>query len=80
MAITDEQAAHLINRVDAAFDELIAAGISKDFVAGEMMARGYSSIFCMDRETSRGQISLLLRNLTSEIGKTLNRAQRRSAN
>jgi hypothetical protein len=80
VAISDEQAAVMINRIDATFQNLTAEGIPLGFVTGEMMARGYAAIFNLaDMETARGQISLLLRNITGEVAKTLSRAQRRAA-
>jgi hypothetical protein len=80
MAITDEQAAELVTRIDATFQNLVAEGIPKEFVAGEMMARGYAAIFALEMETARGQIVKFLGALNAECAKTLTRAQRRATN
>jgi hypothetical protein len=80
MTITQVQTDELISRVDATYLNLIAEGIPLGFAAGEMMARGYAAIFNMtDMEIARGQISLLLRNISAELAKTLKREQRRAS-
>ncbi|MDB5617465.1 hypothetical protein [Tardiphaga sp.] len=78
--MTSEQALLLSERVDILFGELRDAGIPDDRIAGEMISRGYASIFKLDMPGARQRVIEFFEEVARAATRETDRLQRLAAN